>query len=305
MWARYPSWLTWEVPIIRKSLLSLLLLSLAACNLSVRGFETPSATATSREVRNPDTPTPTAVRTATQTFLPADLPFTIDCSALPDSRRSDCDAFLAATRDRVYPLEREWTGVNLSDCYAGLHYVILPTDPVPGAGGISAGDVITYNQRYSIDLAHRYDTHELLHSISTCARALDQHVFHGMIQNAVYARLSVYDPGYYEARDSENLTVNLEFLLGEAKTASGAELSGLCTGILARKMTIAYFDLGESAIRPLYRSTIEPLQNLTPPGAKMTEVWGGLAPRVDALLEKLRQAYSYDLGVPECGLTAA
>jgi hypothetical protein len=245
--------------------------------------------------------TPTTLPTATITYPPADLPFTIDCSALPASRQADCESFLAATRDIVYPMERELTGVSLSQCYKEIRYIILPEDPRPGAGGISSGDVITYNQRYSIDLDYRYDPHEILHSISGCGRALDLHVFHGMIMNAVYDRLGVSARGYYEARSSENLNAGLEAVEAEARNATGANLTNLCIGILMRKMTIAYFDLGEGAITELYRSTIAPFENLTPPDARQVEIWGGYAPQVDALLEKLVQEYKYPLDIPSCG----
>jgi hypothetical protein len=187
----------------------------------------------------------------TPTLPPSDLPFTIDCSALPGSRLADCATFLAATRDIVYPIERELTGASLAKCYKELHYTILPTDPGPHAGGYSAGARITYNQKYSIDLVHRYDVHEILHSISGCAKALDIHAFHGMIMNAVYDRLGVHAAGYFESRSASNLNAGLEDLQTKAKTAGGAELANLCIGILSRKMTIAYFDLGAGAITPL------------------------------------------------------
>jgi hypothetical protein len=285
----------------------------AACNLQVREGLMESASSAARTpgpaetlpAVKPATWTPTTLPTATITYPPADLPFTIDCSALPASRQADCDSFLAATRDIVYPIEREITGVNLSQCYKEIRYIILPDDPMPGAGGISSGDVITYNQRYSIDLTYRYDAHEILHSISSCAGALDSHVFHGMIQNAVYNRLGVYAPGYYEARSAENLNAVLEGVEAEAQKASGANLTNLCIGILMRKMTIAYFDLGEGVITDLYRSTIAPVKNLTPPDARQVEIWGGYAPQVDALLEKLDQDYEYPMDIPACGYPSA
>jgi hypothetical protein len=242
------------------------------------------------------TPSPTIA------LPPSDLPFTIDCSALPASRGADCDAFLATTRDVVYPIERELTGVSLSTCFKQIHYVILPTDPGSEAGGLSFGDTIQLNKAYSIDLSHPYDVHELLHSISTCANALDNHVFHGMIMNAVYDRLGVHDAGFFEDRSSADLNVALTNLLSQAKKASGAELTGLCIGILPRKMTLAYFDLGASAITSLYRSTILPVKNDTPPSAELTQVWGGYAPQFEALRETLQRDFTYALDVPECGL---
>ena len=253
----------------------------------------------------PATWTPTTLPTATITYPPSDLPFAIDCSALPASRSADCDSFLAATRDIVYPIEREITGVNLSQCYKEIRYIILPDDPMPGAGGISSGDVITYNQLYSINLDYRYDAHEILHSISSCGRALDIHVFHGMIMNAVYNRLGVYAPGYYEARSAENLNAVLEGVEAEAQKASGANLTNLCIGILMRKMTIAYFDLGEGAITgsvPVHdHPREEPHTPQCPAGGNLGRVRsaGG---RADG---KTRQDYKYPMDIPTCGYPGA
>jgi hypothetical protein len=298
----------------RSVLLGIWILTALACSSPVPGAATPSDATSGRTsgisitpsaqqtLTQPTTRTETAVPTPTNTLPPSDLPFTIDCTALPESLMARCDTFLAATRDVVYPIERELTGVNLSQCYKEIHYVILPTDPGPNAGGFSSGDTITYNQRYSIDLAHSYDVHEILHSINTCAGALDLHVFHGMIMNAVYDRLGVHDRGYFEDRSAENLNLELENLQTEVKKASGTELTNLCVGILMRRTTIAYFDLGASAITPLYRSTIPPLKNATSPDAKLVEVWGGNAGQIEALRETLQRYYRYTIDVPECGL---
>ena len=250
----------------------------------------PSASATWTE-----TPAPTP------TTLPSDLPFSIDCTALPASRQSDCAAFITATRDQVYPILRQVTGVSLSKCYPGMHYIILATDPAPGAGGESGGDTISLNEQYSIDLPHSYDVHELLHSISTCARALDTHVFHGMILNYAYDRLGVHDPGYFTDRSAEDLTTILDSQLDQVKTASGQDLKNLCIGILQRKTTIAYFDLGGQAIQKLYRSTLYPPKISASPSPKLVSVWAGQAGQVQALLETLQQDYQYRLDVPACG----
>ena len=164
------------------------------------------------------------------------------------------------------------------------------------------GTTITYNQKYSIDLPHQYDVHEILHSISACSRALDNHAFHGMIMNAVFDRLGVHDAGYFEDRSAPDLNVVLENNQTQAKTASGTQLLDLCIGILSRKMTIAYFDLGAGAITSLYRSTMPPLKNATSPDAKLAGVWRGYAPQVEALRETLQRDFKYTLDAPECGL---
>ncbi|HTX91265.1 MAG TPA: hypothetical protein VMC09_08615 [Anaerolineales bacterium] len=275
-----------------------------ACNLPSKvsvpdsSLETPTST---EEPLPTHPPAPTG--TPSPTFLQSDLPFTIDCKALPASRQADCDAFIATTRDQVYPILREVTGVSLSKCYQSIHYIILDTDPVQGGGGISAGDTITLNRRYSIDLPHRYDVHELLHSASTCAGALDQHIFHGMIMNYVYDRLGVHDPGYLVDKSSSDLTDGLNSQLESVKTASGTDLVNACKGILARKMTLLFFSLDEQSIRQLYRSTIPPLKVAAAPNAKLVEIWGSKAKaeQVEALLETLKQEEQISFDVPECG----
>jgi hypothetical protein len=260
-------------------------------------ISTPTATIAPTKTQQVILPTPTL----TPTTVPSDLPFTIDCSALSASRQADCDAFVAVTRDQVYPIYREVTGVSLSKCYKSIKYVILPKDPGAGAGGLSGGDTITYNQKYSIDLRHHYDVHEILHSISTCAKALDNHVFHGLVMNYVYDQLGVHDAGYFTDKTSQDLTTNLDFLLKKAKTASGADLKDACRGILMRKTTLLYFDLGAKSVQKLYQSTIKPLKITAPPNPKLVSVWGKDAEQVEALLETLKQDYQYNLDVPECG----
>jgi hypothetical protein len=295
-------------------MLGICILTVVACNSPAPGATARPDSASGRTSGIPVNPSaqqtlaqrPTQAETAspslTSTLPPSDLPFTIDCSALPASRAADCQSFIATTRDVVYPIERALTGVSLSQCYKEIHYTILPTDPGKEAGGYSTGPTITYNQKYSIDLAHRYDVHEILHSISTCARALDAHIFHGMIMNAVFDRLGVHDAGYFVDRSAPDLSVTLENLQTQAKETSGTGLLDLCIGILMRKMTIAYFDLGASAITALYRSTVPPIKNATSPDAKLTAVWAGYAPQIEALRETLKQDFNYSVDAPECGL---
>jgi hypothetical protein len=220
---------------------------------------------------------------------------------LPESRKTDCDSFIAATRDQVYPIFREVTGVSLSKCYKEIRYVILPTDPMSGAGGISSGDTITYNQAYSIDLPHRYDAHELLHTISSCTGALDMHVFHGLVMNYVYDRLGIHDPGYFEDRSSDMLTTALDHDLEKVKTASGQELIDSCKGILINKVSNAFFDLGPSSVQSLYQSTIAPLKIAIPPSPNLVAIWGTAAEQIESLLETLEQDYKYNIDIPECG----
>jgi hypothetical protein len=288
-------------------------LSMAACAGSMA---TPAPTPTVAPTAGP-TPAPTAWPTTTPARTPtiaptlannpapSDLPFTIDCSALPSARHGDCEAYLVATRDRVYPILREMTGVSLSQCYRSIRYVILPTDPASGVGGTSSGDTITYSARYSIDLAQRFDVHELLHSAGSCAGALDLHLFHGFFLNAAYDLLGAHDAGWFTDKGIADFRRQLERSIAASATAAGADLASLCRGILADQLALVYLDVGVNSFRPLFRSTIPPLKLLAEPSATMTAVWGKYARQVVALNETLRNELNYPLDVPSCGLSAA
>lgn len=274
------------------SVLVLLFLALACNAPAVAPQAAPSVT---------DTPVPTSTAippTPTATLAPPDLPFTIDCSVLDPSRQPDCDAFIQTTRDQVYGIMREITGVSLSACYSEVHYTILPGDPTSEAGGLSGGSQITYSQTYSINLPHKYDVHELLHSFSACSVALDDHLFHGLILDAVYARMGVFDSGYF-TQASDPVEQN-QMLMEQINQASGDELRSACHAALSIHLTNAYFVLGEGAIQALYRSTINP-QPVNSPNEKLTSIWTTAAQQIQALLETLRNNFKDPLNIPACG----
>jgi len=225
----------------------------------------------------------------------ADLPFKIDCSELDPSRQAACNSYIAKTRDEIYPHLREITGTSLSSCYDAVYYKIITGGPRAGAGGITSRNRITYDQRYSIDLEYPYDIHELLHSISQCNGALDEHVFHGAILNAVHVRLG-RKPFYKK----ESSVENQNRLIKAVETSVGSDLHNKCRAILGEQMTILYFDLGEEAIQKLYRSTISP-HPLSQPNKQLATVWGPSTARVQALLEILKREYKYSFSVPACG----
>jgi hypothetical protein len=252
-------------------------------------------------------PTRTAAFSPTSTFSlpPADLPFTIDCGAMPADRLADCDAYIAATRDLVYPILSGMTGVTLSRCYKAMHYVILPRDPTSGVGGTSAGDTITYNALYSIDLAQRYDVHEILHSLAGCSGALDLHVFHGYILNSVYDLLGAHEAGWLTEKGVVDLRDSLDRAIRSASTSSATDVPAICRGILADDVTLAYLDLGLNGFRQLYRATIPPLRLAAEPSSLMVAIWGGRARQVLALLDALSTADAPSLDVPACGLSIA
>jgi hypothetical protein len=246
-------------------------------------------------------PTELAVTEVVPTKVPppVDITFSINCDAIDASFLAYCDEYIAVTAEVVYPILREITGVGLADCFDRINYTIIPGDAADGAGGISNGSEITYSKTYSIDLVHKYDVHELIHSMSACSGALDQHVFHGILQNTVYERLNVLDAGYFESR--ENAVDLNNYLLEAVKTSNANDLHDQCRGILANSVTIAYFDIDdENAVTTLYRATINP-QPAAALNEKLTAIWGDSANQVQTLLDTLEQNYKYLIDAPECG----
>ncbi len=234
---------------------------------------------------------------AASSYAKTDLPFKIDCTELDSTRQAICKSYLATTRDEVYPHLRDITGTSLSSCYDSVYYKIIPGSPSPGrgAGGLTSRNRITYDQRYSVDLKPPYDVHELLHSFSQCNGALDEHVFHGAIMNAVYVRM-----GRKPAYDKDKASENQNKLTKAVEEKGRAEVHDPCRAILAEEMTVAYFDLGEEGVQRLYRSTISP-HPASKPNQQLVNVWGPSAARVEALLELLKIEYKYSFSVPACG----
>lgn len=281
---------------------------LTACNMP--GSGTPPAVlegtvAPVTEAPQTDAPTEAALPSPTEavilpanTTVPADLSFNIDCSALDPSKQARCDTFINQTRDIVYPIFRELTGTSLSQCYDGVYYTITPGETVAnGAGGLATGNIIAYAAQYSVDLPHKYDTHEILHTFAACNGALDGHIFHSILGNAVYSRLKVTEAGYF--RDRANAAELNSALVEMVKTSSGTDLYDQCRGILGNHMTMGYFDVGEAPMIEIYKATMNP-SPASAPNPTLTAIWGGSAAQVQVALEKLDQV-KYPLDVPSCG----
>jgi hypothetical protein len=74
---------------------------------------------------------------------------------------------------------------------------------------------------------------------------------------------------------------------------SGADLTLGCKRILEYEIMVAYFDLGDDAIKRLYRLSME---NPSPASApkKLVEIWGREnAMKVRVILEALSKEYNY------------
>ena len=299
--------------------ISILLLLASACNLP-RGATPPSGATTDQTVRPasplrsmptiPATPTmvtttpllPTATITATS--IPPDLPFVIDCSTLAADRQPACDAYLAYTRDKVYPILRDVTGISLSKCYSKITYTIVPHLDNGELGGNSGGAEITYAAEVSIESSIPFDVHELIHSISNCSGALDAHVFHKLLMNYVYDQLNDPRSGAYVVLNEYQTTNFQRQLLNDVKTATGPDLWNKCDGILANQVEMTYFQKGDKdSIQRLYRSTIPPLNLDKQPNATLISIWDDvpLARQVEAVLEMLKKDYNDSINAPNCG----
>ena len=261
----------------------------------------PSPTITAIQTMVPASPLPPTL-TMTATFVPPDLPFYIDCSAISANRQADCNAYLAYTRDRVYPILRDVTGVSLSKCYASITYSIVPHETNEMYGGFSDGANISYAEQYSLDNPIPFDVHELIHSISDCSGALDAHVFHGLLMNYVFDQLHdpVADSYIVNEHQASNL---LRRDITDAKKASSQDLFNQCNGILVNQVAVTFFQKSDKvSIQTFYRATIPPVQLDEQPNATLISMWGKeSAKQVEAVLEMLKKDYNLSLKVPVCG----
>ena len=236
----------------------------------------------------------------------ADLPFYIDCSRLERSKQPLCNAYIANTRDKVYPILKEFARISPADCPAAyccdaIYYTIIPGDAVytssgARAGGLTSGNRITYAEAFSgLTDVDNYDVHELFHAYSYCTGALDEHVFHGPIQHLVFTRLGRSLKGaQHTAEDRDTAVKWKNNYLERLKAMSGPDLDYGCTLILSFEMTVAYFDLGEDAIGQIYRLSMGNPNPASAPKQRLAEVWGNeRARKVKVILEALRKNYNY------------
>lgn len=270
------------------------------------GVSTVRPTTASLPGHNPN-PTTVARKPATP-FAPADLPFHIDCRALDPSRKPECDRFIANTRDLVYPLLRDITGTALSRCYAAVYYKIVPDEQLSTHRGEADKNRIVYSLRATLDAAPAplYDAHELLHTISFCSGALDQHVFHGAIENQVDLTLTGHswqNPG--RERVANWLTTKLVpdvKKMGNATPAPGegrGAKAELCERIFGDLVLILHYDAGIAPIKQLYRATIN--TGSVTPNAQLSRLFGGQAKQFQVVVNALKQNPKFPIPVPECG----
>jgi hypothetical protein len=196
-------------------------------------------------------------------------------------------------RDKVYPLMREATGVNLSDCYASVNYYIETTGKPD-----QYMNSIYINQGASILLAPPLEGRQLLHTIAECGGALDESIFHGLILNYVFDRLELRLQGYFVTQ--EEAQSQIAALSGATTYSYGDELREQCQSLLHSYLVLSYFLLDAQSVPIVYQSTINPASYYEPP-ENLKYVWGYDATKVESLLETLAWYYEIEIYIPDCG----
>ena len=312
---------------MKKKIIAVVFLAFAAalsCNLPVLGGMSPSNEPNTPAAMGSGTPTPydllapsitalsaPSIAAPALDLLPADLPFYIDCTALDPSRQADCETYIAATRDRVYPLLRELTGISLAGCYDAVYYTIVPDAQLSEFQGWADQNRITYSLRASLNAAPAplHDAHELLHTIDFCNGALDQHIFHGAFESYIDLTLTGVE---WQSPGRERIAEWLETKLlpdlqkaEEATPAPGAGVSGpadACVEIYGDLVTILYYDSGIETVAQLYRATINPRSENNPHPRLLTLFGPTAGIQFQVVVNALKQNPKYRLTVPECGM---
>jgi hypothetical protein len=281
---------------------SLLAVLASACSALPAAFEDVATLAVLVETAAPipeKEEAPISTAQPTQAVLPpVDVVFTADCSQIDPSRQPDCDEFIAQTSTLVYPRLVQLTGVSLANCYKEITYTIIPNDSTAQAGGYTTQNAITYMEAYSVDSVIPYDVHELIHSFSWCSTALDFHIFHGALMNAVYNQLGAAQFSQYptEAGTRDELA-NLRSVI--AALPADETRFDYCTGALSDWVTITHFQVGDAALPLMYQSTINAAP-LNPPSELAAIIWRATAPAAQALAETIAQQLG-SIELPECG----
>lgn len=232
---------------------------------------------------------------------PPDIAVTIDCSALP-ARQAECDAYARRTREMAYPNLRDLAGVSLANCFTPLRYIIVPGDVAEsGHVGVSNYDQITFGETPSLDWGPGntpYDVHEMVHSFDACSGAFSGsgHLLMGMLLNAVYARLGIYEMPY--ARQQPDVIEDYQNLVAQSPTTSN--LSGVCEAIIADRANLAHFAYGDAAARRIYRSAIARTPQKQP-NAVLSGIFGANTTSYLAVIEALEKEFGEPMNVPACG----
>lgn len=276
-------------------------LILAACNQLPQVIEIASTVAAGSEVPTIVEDKAEATQPSAEPTLsnlpPVDVSFEIDCSAIDPDKQPECDDFINQTTNLVYPRLVQFTGETLANCYKVVTYTIIPNDSTQTAGGYTTANAITYMEAYSTDSNIPYDVHELVHSFAWCTGALDFHMFHGALMNAVYFDLD--DPEFSQYPSEE---ITQEEFTRLRETIAGLpeeERFDYCTGLVSDLITIAHFRLGNEMLTRMYQSTINSAP-LNQPSELANTIWRATALQAQSLVETIEQGLGHT-DMPECG----
>jgi len=205
--------------------------------------------------------------------------------------KAACDRFARYTRDEVYPILREITGVYVGKHFKDVSYTIKPVGTM---GGCALDNHIKLDQRYSVDLDPPCDVHELIHVINFASGALHgsvDHIWHGALINAVEVRLGMRPaPGRDPAWRNQMIATYKPSVDKLEAEPNGFYSPNFRSAILTVAVTFVCHAYGEEAIGRLYRSTINPHPK-GKPSQRMVALWGRQANQVQALVETLERDY--------------
>jgi len=202
--------------------------------------------------------------------------------------KNNCDAFAKITREQVYPLLREITGVWIGEYYKEIRIKIVQNGSLKTAGGITSRDQIKLDQQYSVDRKpHHYDSHELVHVFNGCTgvlRGSGDHIWHAALMNAVQVRLG-WGPVFSRDDSVKNITRLCQQIEASPDAPQAFELR---SAVLSEELNLVYFALGEETIGRLYRRNMDP-HPTAKPSKRMVAIWGKSANQVQDIEETLQR----------------
>jgi hypothetical protein len=227
-----------------------------------------------------------------------DLKFNSGDAKKDAALKGACGTFVDTTRNHVYPVLRELTGVQVGKHFKQIQYTILAADSVSEtAGGVTVGNHIRLAERYSVGMSdgHPRDVHEMIHLFNNCSNTIhgsSDHIWHGPLMDAVCTHLGLR-PDFPESTiSSENKRIRGR--IEELPKMPAKDAYMLRTAILSDQLALLYFHLGEKAITRLYQSTINPHPRSRPSQA-MVQAWAteAEAEKIEAFLDVLKGAYNF------------
>jgi hypothetical protein len=208
--------------------------------------------------------------------------------------KNNCDTFAKITREQVYPLLREITGVSVGKYYKEIRIKIVPNGSLKTAGGITSRNQIKLDQQFSVDRKpHHYDSHELVHVFNGCTgvlRGSADHIWHAALMNAVQVRMG-WGPVFSRDESVKNIPRLCEKIEASPDASKSFELR---SALLSEELNLLYFDRGEEAIGRLYRRNMAP-HPVAKPSKKMIAVWGKSANQLRDIEETLTRDYKFTI----------